>query len=236
MSDEELGIHWMHNERFSVGSTWMLRVTAFLDAVGAIRGNLTATLMKGSTLMATHSQKVALDTEGLSSISFNLTVAGVVPWFPRGFGSQPLYDLRVEWQPADRYLETDSSIVTRRVGFRTAELVQDRIPGGRSFYFRINGVPIFAKGANFIPADTFHSRVTRDVLENLFDSFEATNFNMLRNWGGGIYQKDYFYELADERGILVWEEFMAAVRHHSPREVFRVPWCCRVAPRDSPFG
>jgi len=86
--------------------------------------------------------------------------------------------------------------------------VRDKVADGTTFYFELNGEPLFAKGANYIPCDVFLPRVTRAVYEKTIDDAAAVNMNMLRVWGGGVYEDDVFYELCDERGILVWQDFM----------------------------
>ncbi len=97
-----------------------------------------------------------------------------------------------------------------RIGLRTLELRQKPDSWGKSFAFVINGVPVFAKGGNWIPADSFPSRITKDRYRQLIKSVRDTNMNMLRVWGGGIYESDDFYDLCDELGILVWQDFMFA--------------------------
>ncbi|KAG8537661.1 hypothetical protein GDO81_024126, partial [Engystomops pustulosus] len=96
--------------------------------------------------------------------------------------------------------------------FRTVELVEEPIDGspGLSFYININGIPIFLKGSNWIPADSFQDRVTPDKLHNLLQSAVAANMNTLRVWGGGIYESDEFYNICDDLGIMVWQDFMFA--------------------------
>ena len=126
-------------------------------------------------------------------------------WWPNGHGDRPLYELIVNVN----HEELDS----RYVGFRTVELVQTNYSeniNGSSFYFRINGRPIFIKGSNWIPSDAFQERVSNDKLERLLTSTQLAGMNMLRVWGGGIYERDYFYELADRLGIMLWHDFMFA--------------------------
>eukprot|EP00755_Sulcionema_specki_P000373 Sspe_Gene.25377::Locus_10182_Transcript_1_1_Confidence_1.000_Length_2709::g.25377::m.25377/K01192/E3.2.1.25, MANBA, manB; beta-mannosidase len=130
---------------------------------------------------------------------------GVERWWPRGYGKATLHvvELAVEGKVVRSW----------RVGFRTVRLVQETIGGDatkRTFYFEINGVAVFIKGANFIPVDAFQGRVTRGRLERLFQSFTEANYNALRVWGGGIYQDEAFYDLADIHGIVVWQEAMFA--------------------------
>ena len=132
-------------------------------------------------------------------------------WWPNGFGEQNLQHITAIFAPDDTGGDADAtSTLTVRTGFRKVELVQDPLPGGRSFYFRINGVPVPVKGSNWIPADAFESRVNRSTLEPLFFGLRDSYQNMIRNWGGGIYQSEAFYDLADENGIMIWEDMMFA--------------------------
>ena len=128
-------------------------------------------------------------------------------WWPNGLGDQPLYTVAVELVDADgATLDT----WTRRVGLRDLRLHRANDKWGQSFEFTINGKAFFAKGANWIPADTFVTTVTDDDYRRLIGDAAAVNMNMLRVWGGGIYEQDVFYELCDEMGICVWQDFMFA--------------------------
>ena len=93
---------------------------------------------------------------------------------------------------------------------RTVEVIQDADSAGRSFYFKVNGVPVFMKGANYIPSDNFLNRVTNADYEKIIKSAADANMNMLRVWGGGIYENDIFYDLCDKYGIMIWHDFMFA--------------------------
>lgn len=127
-------------------------------------------------------------------------------WWCVGMGDPYLYDFSVEIKQGYHLIEKADS----RMGIRTIELVTKPDKDGESFYFRLNGVPVFAKGANYIPQDIFQDRVTADHTKRLLDNVVASNMNMLRVWGGGIYEDDLFYQLCDARGILVWQDFMFA--------------------------
>ncbi|MCX6297380.1 MAG: glycoside hydrolase family 2 protein, partial [Bacteroidetes bacterium] len=102
----------------------------------------------------------------------------------------------------------DEKIV--EIGLRTIELIQDKDSVGKSFYFKLNGVPVFMKGANYIPSDNFLPRVTKDDYEKIVENAVDANMNMLRVWGGGVYADDEFYKQCDMQGILVWQDFMFA--------------------------
>nr|KAF6501263.1 mannosidase beta [Molossus molossus] len=140
-------------------------------------------------------------------VKMNKTVT-IETWWPHGHGNQTGYNMTVLFK-LNKDLEIKKSA---KIYFRTVELIQEPIKGspGLSFYFKINGVPIFLKGSNWIPADSFQDRVTSDLLSLLSHSVVDANMNTLRVWGGGIYERDEFYELCDELGIMVWQDFMFA--------------------------
>jgi beta-mannosidase len=127
-------------------------------------------------------------------------------WWPNGHGDQALYDVRLELVQEDKVLDRWSG----RIGLRT--IIIDRHPDefGESFQFVVNGRPIFAKGANWIPAHSFVSEVSRSDYDNLLTSAAQAHMNMIRVWGGGIYEMEEFYDLCDEKGLLVWQDFMFA--------------------------
>ena len=140
------------------------------------------------------------------SVDLSIEIADPELWWPNGLGSQPLYRVEVELAAGQRTLDTRAL----QVGLRTLELRREPDEWGESFTFVVNGVPIFAKGSNWIPADTFPARVTRAQLESLLGAAAATNHNMIRVWGGGYYETENFYDLCDRFGILVWQDFMFA--------------------------
>jgi beta-mannosidase len=127
-------------------------------------------------------------------------------WWPVGYGDQPLADLVVELAAAGEARDT----WTRRIGFRTVELDTTDDEVGTAFVLRVNGRPIAVQGANWIPADHLVTRVTPARLAALTDRALATNLNLLRVWGGGLYESDDFYAACDERGLLVWQDFALA--------------------------
>jgi beta-mannosidase len=147
----------------------------------------------------------AIDPAGTAAV---LAVEIVEPelWWPNGLGGQPLYRIEVQLVEGSTTLDTRSF----QMGLRTLELRREPDAWGESFSFVVNGVPIFAKGSNWIPADTFPGRVHPDRLEALLGAAAAANHNMIRVWGGGYYEVEAFYDLCDRLGILVWQEFMFA--------------------------
>lgn len=127
-------------------------------------------------------------------------------WWCNGLGEPYLYDFSIEMKKGGRVIEKAQV----RTGIRTIELVTEKDEKGQSFYFKLNGVPVFAKGANYIPQDMFQDRVRPQQYGRLIDDAVAGGMNMLRVWGGGIYEDDLFYQLCDARGIMVWQDFMYA--------------------------
>ena len=137
-------------------------------------------------------------------------------WWPNGLGEAHLYQFNVK-------LMADGQIVDSKslnIGLRTVELVQGQDDMGESFYFKVNGHPVFMKGANYIPSDSFLPQVDADKYQRIFTNTVAANMNMLRVWGGGIYEDDRFYQLADEKGILIWQDFMFACTLYPADEAF----------------
>lgn len=127
-------------------------------------------------------------------------------WWPNGYGNQSLYNLRIEL-----HTSSGSEVLRKRIGFRKIELVQENLAKGRSFYFKVNNVSIFAKGSNWIPASIYPELSAKEqVVRHLLSSARHVNMNMMRVWGGGYYESDFFYDLADEYGIMIWQDFMFA--------------------------
>ncbi|WP_431157382.1 glycoside hydrolase family 2 protein [Winogradskyella poriferorum] len=127
-------------------------------------------------------------------------------WWPHNLGEPYLYDIKVIVREGRRILDS----VSVKKGLRTIELVAEEDSIGQSFYFKVNGQPVYAKGANYIPQHSFQNEVSLEDYDRLLSDVVKSNMNMLRVWGGGIYEDDYFYQLCDEKGLLVWQDFMFA--------------------------
>jgi beta-mannosidase len=127
-------------------------------------------------------------------------------WWPNGYGEQPLYHLTIAFKNNDR--ESDRKEFS--VGLRTLTVSREKDQWGSEFAFKVNGVKIFARGADYIPEDTIYSNVTEERIEYLIDSCVRANFNCLRVWGGGYYPSDTFFDLCDRNGIIVWQDLMYA--------------------------
>ncbi len=176
------------DDRWTV--TAAVRYNAVSDQSLNVRLEIASTVQEG---------KVSVE-RGQNLLTFRLTVTGVQRWWPAGHGKAVLYPLTVT---------IGEQTATRRIGFRTLEVktIEDA-EGGRSMTFSVNGVDIFAKGANWIPFDAFPSRLTDDRYEQLLQAAVDANMNMLRVWGGGMYEKEVFYDLCDEKGLLIWQDCM----------------------------
>ncbi len=145
-------------------------------------------------------------------------IADPVLWYPRGYGDQARYRLTVTLLDGDTALDWREL----KLGLRRLRLVQEplRSAPGTSFYFEINNIPIFCGGANWIPADNFLPRITDDLYRRWLELAAEGNVAMLRVWGGGIYESDAFYEICDELGLLVWQDFMFACGIYPATRVF----------------
>lgn len=136
----------------------------------------------------------------------DLHVAEPQLWWPSGFGKQPLYQIRVQ-------ICSDGAVLDEhafRIGLRTVTVNQQNDEWGKSFAYCVNGLEIFAMGGNYIPEDNIISRGTREKTERIIQDCVKANFNSIRVWGGGYYQEDYFYDLCDEYGLLVWQDHLFA--------------------------
>jgi len=157
---------------------------------------------------AATTESVALDS-GVGEATVSVTVEDPDLWWPAGHGDQPLYDLSVEIAP-DASGETVADTASERIGFREIELVRAEDEVGESFGFEVNGQPVYSKGANWIPTDGIPTRVDDADYDRLLSDAVDANMNTIRVWGGGIYERDAFYEACDEQGLLVWQDFMFA--------------------------
>jgi beta-mannosidase len=155
-------------------------------------------------------------SDGIQYFSVMQGIKKPVKWWPNGVGAAKLYSYSCT--VSDGKKASDEK--TGTIGLRTVELVQEKDTtmtdaligkvAGSSFYFKVNGIPVFMKGANWIPADNFLPRVTKEKYRELLTEAKNANMNMLRVWGGGVYEDDEFYRLCDSLGIMVWQDFMFA--------------------------
>ncbi|CAN7325576.1 beta-mannosidase [Massilia sp. LjRoot122] len=177
---------------------------ATLDAVraGTFALRLWQTAPDGKRRLA--AQRRADLRAGANRIDLPVHVDQPQRWFPNGYGAQPLYRYELEVGAG----RATVARIAARTGLRSVALRRDPDGQGSSFYFVVNGIPVFAKGANSIPFDMFQPRVSKAQLRRVLTSARDANMNMLRSWGGGYYENEDFYALADELGLMVWQDFM----------------------------
>ena len=143
---------------------------------------------------------------GENRLTLPFTIKKPRLWWSNGLGKANLYTFLID-------LKKDGKVVASRevtTGLRSLKLVRRQDTQGETFYFELNGIPVFAKGVNAIPNDVFLPRISRSDYEKMVTDAANANMNMIRIWGGGIYEDDYFYELCDRHGIMVWQDFMFA--------------------------
>jgi beta-mannosidase len=184
-------IEYIATKACRAGDAWCLSVSVWLDNPSSRAVKLEAAVAGERTTRLIELPK------GSSTATLELELRGIEPWWPIGYGEQPLYDLVVRAEGDER---------RERIGFRELAVVAEEDSAGRSLVFRVNGRDVFCKGANWIPADALPSRWTRERLDGLLSSAVEANMNCIRVWGGGRYESDDFYGLCDEKGILVWQD------------------------------
>ncbi|MFA7529002.1 MAG: glycoside hydrolase family 2 protein [Bacilli bacterium] len=168
--------------------------------------------------------ETALPARALNEITF--AVENPDLWYPAGYGEPALYRLETALFAGEEEVSREEL----SVGFRDIRIIREADEHGESFKFNVNGVDIFAKGANYIIEDNLMPRYSRARTEELIKAALFANFNMLRVWGGGIYPHDYFYDLCDEHGILVWQDLMFACAYYDmENERFREETAAEVA-------
>jgi beta-mannosidase len=185
-------------------STDVAHLSAEVEVLAASAGTARVSVLYDDA--GTHAkalESVNLHT-GLNVIAFPLEIRQPKLWYPAGYGEQPLYKFTA-------LVGSDGSVAEQRsvkVGVRSIVLRRELDKWGRSFELVVNGIPVFAKGADVIPFDSFPNRVTTADYRRILESARDANMNMIRHWGGGYYETDEFYSICDELGIMVWQDFM----------------------------
>jgi beta-mannosidase len=151
-------------------------------------------------------QKVFELKKGSNVLDFTYEIKNPKLWWTNGLGKANLYPFEISLSKSKVQL----SLKKLNIGLRTIELVQEKDSIGKSFYFKLNGKPVFMKGANYIPPDSFLPSATTSTYKEIVQNAVDANMNMLRVWGGGVYAEDAFYDECDKNGILVWQDFMFA--------------------------
>lgn len=205
---DDARINNLHIEQTSVNAERAL-LQAQIDVEAAHAGKVTVDLNFESigkppaSNLRYHGEQL-LDA-GVNHLVIPLRIEHPRLWFPAGYGAQDRYRVSLEVKSKNGAKLLDRS--EEKIGLRSVELRRQPDQWGTSFTFVVNGIPIFAKGANVIPMDSFPARVTAQRERALLTAARDANMNMIRMWGGGYYQTDSFYETADELGLMVWQEF-----------------------------
>jgi len=140
----------------------------------------------------------------VNHVTLPIDIASPSLWYPAGYGAQPIYKFQAQLKVGKQLLDE----VTAKTGLRSIVLRREPDQWGRSFEFIVNGIPVFGKGADVIPFDSFPTRVTTQQYRQALQSAVDANMNMVRHWGGGYYETDEFYDICDELGIMIWQDFM----------------------------
>ncbi|MCL2034759.1 MAG: beta-mannosidase [Oscillospiraceae bacterium] len=178
-----------------------------LNILSTASGDVRVEVLYDGEVCAAAEEKNTLFTSGLNYLDFNISIKNPKLWWPAAYGGQPLYEIRV----SARAGESEDIYDTIWYGIRTIELDTSVIEGEhRNFALIVNGVKIFCKGGNWIPNDSLYVRTTDEKYQALIEEAVEANFNMLRVWGGGLYERNIFYSLCDRAGLLVWHDFMFA--------------------------
>lgn len=217
---------------------WQMDVNIFMEyGVGAesiqsLEGCLSLKLVDVEDVAPIKKCTVITSVEQLKqTVSFKVPKRSVERWWPNGYGEQTLYNLNVTWLGENRstltneikqisieFLKSEKII---SIGFRTVDLCEDASATGNLFYFKVNDVPIFMKGTNFIPSDILPEKMFDvEKLEYLILSAKEAHMNSIRVWGGGVYESDEFYDLADRHGILIWQDMMFACAMYPVNSTF----------------
>jgi beta-mannosidase len=193
------------------GTTGRLRVHVDVERSAGFDGPLNLDVeVAGSSTRTTL-------TQGATSTVVEVAVTDVLLWWPHGYGDQPLY-------PVTATLSSDAAelaISSHQVGFRTIALATQADEHGTSFTLSVNGLPFFARGVNWIPDDAFPVRITKSDYAQRLGQARDANVNLIRVWGGGIYESEDFYDLCDELGLLVWQDFLFACAAYAEEEPLR---------------
>jgi beta-mannosidase len=192
---------WLRQQGVSSASAHVNVVT---QVIASQDGPATVTVSYGDGKQQKDTTQSVILRPGLNEVTVPIDIEKPDLWWPAGYGAQPIYTFHVRLnasgEPADE--------AVAKTGLRSLELHRELDKWGRSFEFRVNGVPVYAKGADVIPFDSFPNRVTTTDYRRVLESARDANMNIIRHWGGGYYETQEFYDICDELGIMVWQDFM----------------------------
>jgi beta-mannosidase len=181
-----------------------------------VQAELTIKKMDGQTAVYAGNEALVKDKADHSSIRFDIDIPNPELWWPNGFGKQPLYTVEVRLTKAGKILDEKQYTI----GLRTLGVKREKDQWGESFAFEVNGVQIFAQGANYIPEDNIFSRASIEQTERLLRDCVDAHFNCIRVWGGGFYPGNDFYDLCDKYGLIVWQDFLFACAVYEMNDAF----------------
>ena len=201
-------LNFVNVETVSIGDPARIRAKLEVESLNqfeTIDADISVKVMLDDELKAFSEVKDKLICSGLNYITFDLDISNPSLWWPNGMGKQPLYELYI----SITYDKNKTLFSSSKFGIRTVKLDLSKTDEkNRRFNFNVNGVSVFCKGANWVPADSVYTRVSYEKYETLIKEAAEANFNMLRVWGGGVYERDEFYDMCDKYGILLWHDFM----------------------------
>ena len=189
------------------------KLTLHLDVESTAPGDYTVEILSNRKVL----QKFPLQADqGNQHKLFSFTIENPRLWWPNEMGEQYLYDFEIRLKSSDKILDSKQI----KTGVKTVQIVQEPDAKGFSFYFKVNGVPMYAKGANYVPEEMIETWIKPENTQKLLKMAQEAHFNMLRVWGGGIYPSDDFFNICDTLGILVWEDSMYAGTMYPYDEAF----------------
>jgi len=193
-------VHYIQQSVTSRKAEIKTRTEIIADKAGTVQLTIRAEGIRNNWNKMVEVQK------GKNIIELDLTVNNPTLWWSNGLGKPHLYPFTASLSMNGKLMDTK----TDNIGIRSLKVVYEKDADGHTFHFELNGVKVFAKGANYIPQDNFLPRVTDEQYEKTILDAVNANMNMLRIWGGGIYENKIFYDLCDKYGIMVWQDFMFA--------------------------
>lgn len=205
---EDLRIHQQHAKNVSVQTS----ITLSESVPGQ---KLCVELSEDGADKPLQTKLCKTNADGVAAVDF--VIENPKLWWPNDYGDQPLYIVRTTLLDEDG---TSLESITRRIGLRTLTISQEKDEWGNEFAFCVNGVKIFTRGGNYIPDDCLYTRITEKKLDYILESCRRAHFNCVRVWGGGYYPSDAFYDLCDEKGLIVWQDLMYACNVYDVTDAF----------------
>ena len=205
---EDIRIHQQHAKNVSVQTS----ITLSESVPGQ---KLCVELLEDGADKPLQTKLCKTNADGVAAVDFMIENPKL--WWPNDYGDQPLYIVRTTLLDEDG---TRLECITKRIGLRTLTISQEKDEWGNEFAFCVNGVKIFTRGGNYIPDDCLYTRITEKKLDYILESCRRAHFNCVRVWGGGYYPSDAFYDLCDEKGLIVWQDLMYACNVYDVTDAF----------------